>query len=111
MELEELPQLPSAALNNPQRPDSITSFDRRDSQTGRRPESLSGGLPSPTTAVEALQRWNHPRTNTYRSFAAFWGFIVMGMNDAAYGVGLPINLLYRCRTDYGTGTHSLRRNP
>ena len=43
-------------------------------------------LPSPTTAVERLQKWNRPRVNLFRSFAAFWAFTVMGMNDAAYGV-------------------------
>jgi hypothetical protein len=43
-------------------------------------------LPSPTTASEKLERWNHPRTNLFRTLAAFWGFVVMGSNDAAYGV-------------------------
>ena len=43
-------------------------------------------LPSPTTAVEQHQKWNRPRVNLFRSFAAFWGFTVMGMNDATYGV-------------------------
>lgn len=44
-------------------------------------------LPSPTTAAAArLERWNAPRTNLWRTFAAFWSFVVMGANDAAYGV-------------------------
>lgn len=44
-------------------------------------------LPSPTTApAEKLERWNAPRTNLWRTLAAFWSFVVMGSNDAAYGV-------------------------
>jgi hypothetical protein len=44
-------------------------------------------LPSPTTqGAERLERWNSPRLNLWRSGAAFWSFVVMGSNDAAYGV-------------------------
>lgn len=44
-------------------------------------------LPSPTTAVaHKPERWNTPRTNLWRTLAAFWSFVVMGSNDAAYGV-------------------------
>ncbi|KAH7114442.1 major facilitator superfamily domain-containing protein [Dendryphion nanum] len=47
-------------------------------------------LPSPTTApAEKLERWNQSRTNTWRTFAAFWSFVVMGSNDAAYGALIP----------------------
>lgn len=44
-------------------------------------------LPSPTTAAaQKHEKWNTPRLNLWRTFAAFWSFIVMGSNDAAYGV-------------------------
>jgi hypothetical protein len=49
---------------------------------------VDGSLPSPTTANEELQRWNFPPKNMFRTFAAFWGFIIMGANDAAVGVCL-----------------------
>jgi hypothetical protein len=49
---------------------------------------VDGSLPSPTTATEELQRWNYPKKNMFRTFAAFWGFIIMGANDAAVGVCL-----------------------
>lgn len=47
-------------------------------------------LPSPTThpAVKA-ERWNHPRSNLFKTIAAFWSFVVMGSNDAAYGALIP----------------------
>lgn len=49
-----------------------------------------GTLPSPTTqAAEKLERWNHPRSNLFRTMAAFWSFVVMGSNDAAYGALIP----------------------
>jgi hypothetical protein len=47
-------------------------------------------LPSPTTQpAEKLERWNQSSTNVYRTFAAFWSFVVMGSNDAAYGALIP----------------------
>jgi hypothetical protein len=47
-------------------------------------------LPSPTThpTVKA-ERWNHPRSNFFKTSAAFWSFVVMGSNDAAYGALIP----------------------
>ena len=33
-----------------------------------------------------LEQWNKPRINLYRYFASLYSFIIMGMNDAAYGV-------------------------
>jgi hypothetical protein len=47
-------------------------------------------LPSPTTqAADKLERWNHPRSNFFKTSAAFWSFVVMGANDAAYGALIP----------------------
>ncbi|KJY01960.1 MFS transporter like protein [Zymoseptoria brevis] len=47
-------------------------------------------LPSPTTTPnEVLQTWRTPRINLYRVSAAFWAFVVMGMNDATYGAIIP----------------------
>jgi hypothetical protein len=47
-------------------------------------------LPSPTTQADAkLERWNAPRGNLWKTLAAFWSFVVMGANDAAYGALIP----------------------
>jgi hypothetical protein len=40
----------------------------------------------PSTAVDALQKWNAPQINMWRVFATFWSFFVVGMNDGSYGV-------------------------
>lgn len=48
------------------------------------------GLPAPTTAVSPVQTWNKPRTNVWKISATFIDFIVMGLNDAAYGVSVLI---------------------
>jgi hypothetical protein len=32
------------------------------------------------------QRWNEPRINLFRVLAACYGLLIMGMNDAQYGV-------------------------
>ncbi|KAH7397716.1 major facilitator superfamily domain-containing protein [Cadophora sp. MPI-SDFR-AT-0126] len=37
----------------------------------------------------SLEKWNNPSINTYRYLAANFGFIIMGMNDAAYGALIP----------------------
>jgi hypothetical protein len=47
-------------------------------------------LPSPTThPAEKAEVWNHPRSNFFKTMAAFWSFVVMGSNDAAYGALIP----------------------
>lgn len=40
----------------------------------------------PDDTESLLPRWNHPRSNIFRVFATLWVFLVMGANDAAYGV-------------------------
>jgi hypothetical protein len=53
-------------------------------------------LPSPTTqGADKLERWNTPRVNFWRTMAAFWSFVVMGSNDAAYGVCINSDFLMR----------------
>lgn len=51
-----------------------------------------GSSSPPDTAVPVVEKWNSNRTNTYRLLATFWGFLVMGGNDAAYGVRLQFAL-------------------
>lgn len=46
----------------------------------------SNSLPPPTTAADVVERWNYPRSNIPKVGTCFWAFIVMGANDAAYGV-------------------------
>lgn len=46
-------------------------------------------LPAPATAAEPLQSWNSPRSNIPRVGSCFFSFVVMGSNDAAYGVSTP----------------------
>lgn len=47
---------------------------------------INGSLPAP---AEELQRWNYPRGNMYKTAVSFWGFAVMGLNDATYGAIVP----------------------
>jgi hypothetical protein len=47
---------------------------RRDIQLRNQDNGAEGSLPSPTTASEQLERWNHPRVNIYRTVATFVGF-------------------------------------
>lgn len=44
------------------------------------------GSPSSPGSFPLLEKWNQPRVNIHRTFATFWAFLVMGANDAAYGV-------------------------
>ncbi len=41
-----------------------------------------------TNEVNKLEQWNHPRINMYRYLTTLFCLILMGMNDAAYGVSL-----------------------
>lgn len=53
-------------------------------------------LPSPITAntTPQLQRWNYPRINLWRVLATFWSFVILGLNDAAYGALIPYLEVY-----------------
>lgn len=35
------------------------------------------------------EQWNNPKINIYRVLSANFSFIILGMNDAAYGVCTP----------------------
>lgn len=56
---------------------------------GDKTQDVISPLPAPTTVSQPLERWNYPRSNTPRVFAAFWSLMVLGMNDAAYGAIIP----------------------
>ena len=63
---------------------------------------------SPTAALASLpQRWNHPRINMWRSFASFFGFVIMGLNDSAYGVCPPRLIHTRQALTFYLGSDSL----
>jgi len=40
----------------------------------------------PEHAVSALPAWNQNRANVFKTLSTFSAFIIMGANDAAYGV-------------------------
>lgn len=66
------------------------SLRRNDTDDSQDANDRNESLPSPTTASqEIVERWNYSKMNIARTFAAFWGFVVMGMNDATYGVSTP----------------------
>jgi hypothetical protein len=67
----------------------VTGLRLSDSKGFREDDSPSD-LPSPTTHPAAKpEQWNHPRSNLFKTGAAFWSFVVMGSNDAAYGALIP----------------------
>lgn len=74
-------------------PDSstTTSVERKLGTTDH--ENVRDEENPPSTAVNALQKWNYPRANMWRVFACFWSFLVVGMNDGAYGVRSAFILL------------------
>lgn len=47
---------------------------------------------------QVLDKWDSPRINIFRSFATWWSFLVMGANDAAYGVS-PRHILDLTQTE------------
>ncbi len=49
-------------------------------------EDLQDELPPPSTAVDALERWNSPPRNKYALFSTYISFMILGMNDASPGV-------------------------
>ncbi|KAF9871043.1 major facilitator superfamily transporter [Colletotrichum karsti] len=54
-----------------------------------RPQSNGTNCRPPEDAIEILQKWNFPHSNTARISAIFWSLMVMGANDASYGAIIP----------------------
>jgi hypothetical protein len=59
-----------------------------DSSTNGR---LEGSETPPEHAVSALPAWNQNKANVFKTFSTFVAFIIMGANDAAYGVSLTFS--------------------
>ncbi len=66
------------------------SISEQDTRLRRQSADERVSLPSSPTGEEELQTWNHPSVNFWRTCAAFWCFVVMGANDAAYGVSTSV---------------------
>ncbi|KAK1510061.1 hypothetical protein CABS01_07733 [Colletotrichum abscissum] len=72
----------------------VSNFIQHDEEKARRAAAngehgTSNDSPSTISDnVYAVQRWNSPPINTYRTAATFWSFVVVGMNDGSYGVAL-----------------------
>lgn len=81
-EFELQPVPPSQSNNDPRDPEKPSLSEAGD------PENVRGEAVPPESAVEALQRWNSPRINMYRVFSAYFSFLIIGLNDGAYGVRL-----------------------
>lgn len=81
-------------------------------------ESLGGPEPGAgeegrelTNASRVQQRWNNPRSNTWKIAAAYLALFNSGANDASYGVcGLDPSMTRRSRinTEYSVGFNTIR---
>lgn len=65
-------------------PDDRVFASSKDDDQG--PTKLS---PPPSASTSVIERWNRPKINIWRTIAAFFTFIMMGANDAAYGALIP----------------------
>ena len=105
MSTTKLQELPPRVQVQYQVPDK----DQRAEHDGKTPyadspaftTALSQGARLSTLGEEdepVRERWNEPRINMYRTFAAFWAFVVMGMNDGMVSAHLSQDcLLIRCQ--------------
>ena len=98
--IEMLPSTPEPATLPPSKESSIPLEEKPD---GSILEHATSGLPEPGAGrvVEAQERWNKPRINTWRLAATFFAFINFGMNDASYGALVP----YVCHWPLILGFH------
>lgn len=86
----ELEPIVSANHSNRERKDQLDLFPVNNSNgsLNRRLSAANESLAHRNSFAEQVQKWNSPRINVYRLFSAFWGFILMGANDAVIGVRL-----------------------
>ncbi|KAI1178326.1 putative MFS transporter [Nemania sp. FL0916] len=68
-------------------PAPADSSTRRQSSDEEKQDAPDPECPlPPPTATEAKERWNYPRKNVRRVLSCFYSFLVLGANDAAYGL-------------------------
>ena len=70
----------------PAAPTTLRAAGRLLSEDNRKDIDPVETLPQPSTVVSVVERWNHPKVNIYRTCATLFAFMIMGANDAAYGV-------------------------
>lgn len=89
IELQSRP--PLAKVSSHVQTERLGDGSERRSQGSRLAEA--GGVePDATPHVSAVEKWNEPKINKFRVGAAFWSLLLMGANDAAYGVSSPEDL-------------------
>ncbi|KAL3474277.1 MFS general substrate transporter [Aspergillus californicus] len=72
--------------------EGFSSPEARGTPASSENHSADGSLTDSETRnrdVYEQERWNHPRSNIYKTLATFWAFLVMGANDSAYGPLIP----------------------
>lgn len=65
------------------------SNDETKQVVGNVEQQVSRDDTSPAVISPTLEKWNKPNINIYRYLATIFSFVIMGMNDAAYGVSPP----------------------
>jgi hypothetical protein len=60
--------------------------------------------------ARGLEQWNRPRINIYRYLATLYSFVIMGMNDAAYGVSVTSRCWHNPQLTFDSGPHSICEN-
>src|SRR5213080_5022873 len=68
---------------------------------------LEGSDVPPEHAVSALTAWNQNKANVFKTLSTFVAFIIMGANDAAYGVSRLWCLWQGRIADHIIGYHTL----
>ncbi|POR34800.1 Bypass of stop codon protein 6 [Tolypocladium paradoxum] len=90
----ELPAQPAPAKQTGNEIQRRSSSKDESPDANRLLSELGGSEVCPTPAILAAEKWNEPRRNSCRLGAAFWCFLVMGANDAAYGLETYYDLTY-----------------
>lgn len=67
----------------------VSNYLAQPSSGQQGPEHDSSAIQPPEHAVSVLMRWNESRSSIFKTMATFFGFLVMGANDAVYGAIIP----------------------
>lgn len=88
----------AAPVSAPAEIQLVASFSQHDEEKASRAATngehgtINDNPSTDSDDVQALQRWNSPPINTYRTAATFWSFVVVGMNDGSYGVSPSLQI-------------------
>ena len=85
--------LPLRTLHDPEKASDVSGENHKTPEVASSQHDLRSEDEEPESDRKLLLKWNASRATTFKSLATFYGLLVLGLNDAVYGVWLSPNFI------------------